>query len=107
VNKIKKNDLQVQQTHINAEQRGEKNTSPSLVNHSTVPSKGTHVKFYQAQEMIDWILLDNQSTDSVFCNQKYLHDVKESDEALILSTHGGDPNKIDRKCAWISKKSVV
>jgi hypothetical protein len=90
--------MQRQQTHINAEQRGEINTSQSPVNHSTIPIKtvntinwaGTHVQFYQAQEMRGCILLDNESTASVFCNGKYLQDIKESDEELILSTNGGD-----------------
>jgi hypothetical protein len=98
VNKVKKNNMQRQQTNINAEQRGEIDTSQSPVNHPTIPIEtvntinwaGTHVQFYQAQEMRGCILLDNESTASVFCNGKYLQDIKESDEELILSTNGGD-----------------
>jgi len=34
---------------------------------------GTHVAFYQATEMRDWILLDNESTTSVFCNREFVY----------------------------------
>ena len=50
---------------------------------------GTHVQFYQAKEMREWILLDNESTASIFCNKNYLLDIKEGKEKLVLWTNGG------------------
>jgi hypothetical protein len=67
--------------------------SQSLRNSST-PSNNTnwtntHVQFYQAEEMRDCILLDNESTASIFCNRNYVQDITESQEELILATNGG------------------
>jgi hypothetical protein len=39
--------------------------------------------------MRDWILLDNESKASIFCNRNYVHDIKESHEELVLATNGG------------------
>jgi hypothetical protein len=39
--------------------------------------------------MIYWILLDNKSTASIFCNRNYLQDIKESHEKLVLAANGG------------------
>ena len=38
---------------------------------------GVHMKlqFYQASEMRDWILLDNQSSVTVFCNPKMVENI--------------------------------
>ena len=41
------------------------------------------------QKMRFWILLDNQSTDHIFCNKAFLHDIRLSNETLELLSNGG------------------
>jgi hypothetical protein len=49
-----------------------------------------HVQFYQAGVMKNVILLDNQSTASIFCNKDLVDDIYKVDEMMILKTNGGD-----------------
>jgi hypothetical protein len=67
-------------------------TTNSMISSNSINNvdwAGTHVQFYQAEEMRDWILLDNESTASIFCNTNYQQDIQESSEELVLSTNGG------------------
>ena len=41
------------------------------------------------QKMRNWILLDNQSTDHIFCNKELLQDIRSGDETLELLSNGG------------------
>ena len=41
------------------------------------------------QKMRFWILLDNQSTDHIFCNKAMLHDIQFGNETLELLSNGG------------------
>ena len=53
---------------------------------------GAHMKlqFYQASEMRDWILLDNQSSVTVFCNPKMVNNIRMSTNgSMHLATNGG------------------
>ena len=50
---------------------------------------GANVQFYQALDMKSIILLDNQSTVSLFCNKDYVERVWEVKEQLELATNGG------------------
>jgi hypothetical protein len=51
---------------------------------------GTHVQFYQADEMRRVIILDNGSTVNLFCNDSLVHDITPSKEILEVSTNAGD-----------------
>jgi hypothetical protein len=50
---------------------------------------GAHIQFYQAEQMREMILLDNQSTTTIFCNPDFIKDVVDSDTPMYLSTNGG------------------
>eukprot|EP00979_Chaetoceros_neogracilis_P009884 scaffold2278_cov174-Chaetoceros_neogracile.AAC.1 len=47
--------------------------------------------FTQAHGLIpsNWVLLDSQSTVSVFCNKKYLTNVRNAGKKLTVHTNGG------------------
>ena len=50
---------------------------------------GLHCSFAQMYNMRDLILLDSDSSDTVFCNEKYVTNIRPSDEILQLNTNGG------------------
>jgi hypothetical protein len=68
-------------------------SATSTSQHSNAPSSqgwtGAHVLFCQSEQMKDWILLDNESTTSIFCNPNYVTDIKYGPDQLTLSTNGG------------------
>ena len=39
--------------------------------------------------MKDWVLLDSDSTDTIWCNEKYVKNIVDWPEALELGTNGG------------------
>ena len=49
-----------------------------------------HFTFFQSKEMKELVLLDSDSTDTVFCNKNYVTNVRKSDKPLILKTNGGE-----------------
>lgn len=55
----------------------------------TVGWSAAQFQFYQADKMHDVILLDNQSTTTLFCNPSLVQDIKPSKETMYLSTNGG------------------
>jgi hypothetical protein len=52
---------------------------------------GTHVdlQFYQASTLRNWILLDNQSSATIFCNKDYVTNIRKTKATLELHTNGG------------------
>ena len=49
-----------------------------------------HFSFFQSNEMKELVLLDSDSTDTVFCNRNYVTNIRKSDKPLILKTNGGE-----------------
>jgi hypothetical protein len=50
---------------------------------------GVHCSFAQYSNLQDLILLDSDSTDTIFCNPKYVTNIKGTDEQLEVMTNGG------------------
>jgi hypothetical protein len=50
---------------------------------------GAHVQFFQNLDMKDWILLDNQSSATVFCNPAMVQNIRPATEVMKLATNGG------------------
>jgi hypothetical protein len=49
---------------------------------------GVHHLFYLGQDMMDWILLDNESTTTIFCNPDMVQDIHNiKNESLNLVTN--------------------
>ncbi len=51
---------------------------------------GVHHQLYQAEDMKNWILLDNESTVTIFCNPNLVHNIRNAtNESLDLVTNAG------------------
>jgi hypothetical protein len=53
--------------------------------------------FAQTVNMKELIRLDNDSTDTVFCNPKYVPNIRDLEDSLSISTNGG-VMKSHQKC---------
>ena len=54
--------------------------------------QGTHIQFAEMsiwREMKDWILLDSQSSATVFYNSAYVNNIRKAKSPLQLATNGG------------------
>ena len=49
-----------------------------------------HFSFFQSKEMKELVLLDSESTDTVFCNKNYVSNIRKANKPLILKTYGGE-----------------
>ncbi|KAL7564336.1 hypothetical protein ACA910_007188 [Epithemia clementina (nom. ined.)] len=76
-----------QQTSARESQAGSLITTTE--NKATQGWAGVHITMYQSMNMKDWILLDNQSTVSIFCNEQLVHDIHKVKETMDLSTNAG------------------
>eukprot|EP00957_Ditylum_brightwellii_P175483 13360398-Ditylum_brightwellii.AAC.1 len=63
--------------------------------------------------MRDWILLDSNSTDTVFCNEKYVSNVRRHNRSSSLTTNAGVLT-CDRICDvsylgthWFNKEAMT
>ena len=74
---------------------------------------GAHIQMLNTQDMKKLILLDNQSTTSVFCNSDYVNDIRGADHQMELHTNGG-PMISETKCnvkrfgeSWFNPNSMT
>lgn len=61
----------------------------SILKTKSVGWAGVQFPSYIADEMRDVIILDNQSTETIFCNEKLVDNIRETDEILVLRTSAG------------------
>jgi hypothetical protein len=76
-----------EQSHVNANPpKQQRSPAPTQEKTETTPRgwSGAHVQVYQAKEMKNWIILDNGSTVSLFCNPDLVENVIETSETLEL-----------------------
>ena len=86
-------------------------------NQRGVPAwQGTHIQFAEMsmwREMKDWILLDSQSSATVFCNSAYVENIHKAKSPLQLATNGGlltvnhCADLPDYGEVWFSEKSMT
>jgi hypothetical protein len=74
---------------------------------------GVHCSFAQLTNLKDLILLDSDSTDTVFCNPEYVTNIVNTDKALEIMTNGG-PMVSQQRCQvphlgehWFNKDSIT
>jgi hypothetical protein len=79
-----------EQSHVNTESSAKSPEKSTAEKSGEGGWCGTHVQFYQATEMKNWILLDNGSTVNLFCNPDLVENITKSSEMLELSTNGGE-----------------
>ena len=87
----------VQQTHTQAKKEekpkpAQSTPEPKKPQESQNPTgwAGVHHQHLQLEDMKDWILLDNESTVTIFCNSNMVSDIRNSaNESLDLMTNAG------------------
>jgi hypothetical protein len=55
---------------------------------------GVYAFASRATSLKDYVLLDNQSTDNVFCNPRLVSNIQRGDRQLDLESNGGIPSKL-------------
>ena len=68
---------------------GNKNENENTPNTKQIGWANMHFSFYQTNEMHDLVLLDSDSTNTIFCNSKYVSNIRNSTQPLVLKTSGG------------------
>ena len=72
-----------------------------------------HCSFAQAVDSKNYVLLDSDSTDSVFCNSKFVTNIHKTDDQIKLNTNKG-PIVSNMKCdlqfvgeVWFNPQSIT
>ena len=95
INKAQQSHAQASASDVSAVSTPTTNsTPPPSSNSSTTGWAGAHIELqfqqFEAHEMRNWILLDNQSSVSVFCNKDLVQNIRKSNDGnMHLSTNGG------------------
>jgi hypothetical protein len=94
ISKAQQSHAQATASDVSAVSTPTTSTPPPSSNSSTAGWAGVHIELqfqqFEAHEMRNWILLDNQSSVSVFCNRDLVQNIrKSSDGDMHLSTNGG------------------
>eukprot|EP00957_Ditylum_brightwellii_P149583 11390622-Ditylum_brightwellii.AAC.1 len=50
---------------------------------------GVHCSFIQLADLRNYILLDSDLTETIFCNKAYVSNIHMTGEALLVLTNGG------------------
>ena len=102
-----------QQAHVQTQQSVSTTEQKTSGTTSTEGWAGTHIQFYQATEMRNVILLDNQSSTTIFCNPKLVTNIHTTSETMMLMTNGGVLTTNQKATipnwgeAWFSSKAVT
>ena len=90
INKVTTNDAQTH-TNVQANTTTTDSNTTQETSHAIVRWTGAHVdmQFFQQMNMRELILLDNQSSTSIFCNPEYVSNIHPVQNKLHLSTNGG------------------
>ena len=92
---------------------GSQQTQQSQQPEQHVGWTGLHYQLTQFNNMRDLILLDSDSTDTIFCNEKYVSNIRASNKTLCLNTNGGvmESNMICNVpklgTFWFNKKGIT
>jgi hypothetical protein len=122
---MKREDWAINKSQSHAHQQVE---TPSVVGQLLTPSSvtaakvkpepkvgwaGVHCSFAHAANLSEMILLDSNSTDSVFCNPNYVTNSRDTKETLKVLTNGEIMNS-SQKCdvpylgeCWFNKESIT
>jgi hypothetical protein len=106
-----------QQQHVQSKSDDAKSTSRSIITtkkEAVVGWTGLHCSFAQAGvDMKELILLDSDSTATVFCSPKYVTNIRASNYPLSISTNGGQLES-NKKCdilhidnVWYNENSIA
>jgi hypothetical protein len=92
INKSQQQFVQEQKTQ--ASNSSTKNSDDSNVkseakNEPTAGWTGLHYSFAQSNSLRDCILLDSDSTDTIFCNKEYVTNIRDSPTDMVMNTNGG------------------
>jgi len=99
INKSQQQFVQEQKTQTNSSSTASSNNSVRSEprNEPTVGWAGLRHSFAQVDSLKDSILLDSNSTDTIFCNSEYVTNIRDSPTAIVMNTNLPYPGGNDRK----------
>ena len=87
-------EFQLTQSKGSDETECKSSTISSLKNSSNRSKKigwaNIYYNFAQGYNLKDLILLDSDSTNTIFCNKNYVYNIRQSEKPLKLHTNGGE-----------------